>query len=551
MKLDYFENTGAYTLAVPRSSGVSVKTLMEEHGLDFAQKISTGNTAIMTTKEPYAAVTFREFATPAALDKMSHIIGEIDASEADSSGANILVPADQELWPFQKASVSYALNRNYTLVADQPGLGKTPIAIAYANEIRARRVLCIVPANIRGQWERRIRQWSTMRWPYTVYPIYHGRHGVHPTANWTIVSYDLARSPAIGAALAKGTYDLLIIDEGHMLKTIDSKRTRAVFGGGIERDFPELASRSGAIMVLTGTPLPNRPREAYVLARNLCWDSIDFASEDDFRDRFNPSIRMEGERWNSEEKKFESYFYIDERSGRHAELQNRLRGNFMTRHLKRKVMPQLKMPVFDIIQLTETAAIRQLLAAEKLLDIDPETLQGADKEIMGQFAVVRRQMGEALAPQVADYVEMLIDGGEDKLVLAGWHISVLNIWQAALEKYGIVRIDGGVGPKQKERLVKQFQDDPRIRICMGNTLSMGVGTDGLQTVCNHILIGEPSPVPGDNEQLVDRLDRGGQAGTVQADFFVAPNSIMERILASSLRKLTTTHKSLDKKFEYA
>lgn len=551
MKLDYVEKTQAYTLEVPRANNISPKTLMEEHGLNWAQKKSTPDTALLFTREPYAAATFRDHATPAALAKMSHILTEIDASEADSSGAHILVPADQELWPFQKASVSYALNRNYTLIADQPGLGKTPIAIAYANEIRARRVLCIVPANIRGQWEKRIRQWTTMRWPYTIYPIYHGRHGVHPTANWTIVSYDLARSPAIGAALAKGTYDLLIIDEGHMLKTIDSKRTRAVFGGGIERDFPELAGRCGAVMVLTGTPLPNRPREAYVLARNLCWDSIDFASEDDFRERFNPSIRMEGERWNQELKKFETYYYIDERTGRHAELQNRMRGNFMARHLKRKVMPQLKMPVFDIIQLSETGAVKQALAAEKLLDIDPETFQGADKEVLGQFAVVRRQMGEALAPQIAEYVEMLIDGGEEKLVLAGWHISVLNIWEKALAKYGIVRIDGSVGPKQKERLIREFVDNPRIRICLGNTLSMGVGTDGLQEVANHILIGEPSPVPGDNEQLVDRLDRGGQEGTVQADFFVAPNSIMERILASSLRKLSTTHKALDKKFEDA
>jgi SNF2 family DNA or RNA helicase len=76
---------------------------------------------------------------------------------------------------------------------------------------------------------------------------------------------------------------------------------------------------------------------------------------------------------------------------------------------------------------------------------------------------------------------------------------------------------------------------------------MGQGTDGLQHVCNHILVGEPSPVPGDNEQMVDRLDRGGQDLTVQAEFFVAPNSILERILASSLRKLQITHAALDKK----
>lgn len=546
MILDFYPKTGAYTLKLPRASGVKVKELMNEHGLDFSRPLSKSDAAVLFTHEPYAAASFGGFATPRALENLTPLLREIEASKALTSGAHIRVPSDKELWPFQKASVAYALQRKYTLIADQPGLGKTPIAIAYANEIRARRILCIVPANIRRQWERRIREWSTMRWPYSVYPVYHGRDGIHPTANWTVISYDLARDPAILAALLRGTYDLLILDEAHMLKTMTTKRTRAVFGDNIHPDFTPLAAQCGAVMALTGTPLPNRPREAYVLARNLCWDAIDFASEDDFRERFNPSRMEEGERYNAEKKCMETYRYIDERAGRHAELQNRLRVNFMARHLKREVMPQLKMPVFDIIHLTETSAVKQALAAEKLLDIDPETFQGADMTIDGQFAIVRQQMGIALAPQVADYMDMLIDGGEEKLVLAGWHHAVLDIWQDKLEHHGIVRIDGRTSAKQKDRNVQRFREDPSIKICMGNMQSMGTGTDGLQDVCNHVLIGEPSVVPGDNEQMVDRLDRGGQDHTVQAEFFVAPNSIMERILASSLRKMQVTHAALDK-----
>ncbi len=546
MKLDFWENTGAYTLQVPRGEH-NIKDLIEQHGLDFSQPRSTTQEAMLMTREPYAAVSFRKFATPRAMTKLAPMIGQLDASAALTSNAHIRVPADKELWSFQKASVAYALNQNYTLVADQPGLGKTPIAIAYANEIRAKRILCIVPANIRAQWERRIREWTTLPWPYSIYPIYHGRHGVHPTANWTIVSYDLARTPSIGSALAKGSYDLLILDEGHYLKTIGSKRTQAVFGGGLHPDFAPLASRAGAVMVLTGTPLPNRPREAYTLARNLCWDSIDFVSEDDFQERFNPSMQVEGERWNAETGVFEKFIYVDERSGRHMELQNRMRVNFMVRHLKREVMPQLKMPELDIIQLTETAAIKQALKAEKLLDIDPETLQGKDKQTLGLWAIIRHEIGVAAAPQIADYIEMLIDGGEEKLVLAGWHIDVLDIWEKQLGKYGLVRIDGSVTGKNKDKKVRQFVEDPKIKLCIGNIQSMGIGTDGLQEVCNHVLVGEPSPVPGENEQMVDRLDRGGQNMTVQADFFVVPNSIMEKALASSLRKLKVTHQALDKK----
>lgn len=544
MRLEFNASNGAYILRVPRGSA-DIKLLMTDHGFDMSAKATRGSEAVLFTHEPYAAASFRQYASPEALDSLSKILFQIDESQKLTSGAHIRVPADQELWNFQKASVEYALHRTHTLVADQPGLGKTPIAIAYANEIRAKRVLCIVPANIRGQWERRIRQWTTMRWPYHIYPIFFGRHGVHPDANWTIVSYDLARSPGIGAALAKGLYDLIIIDEGHYLKTSDSKRTHAIFGGGRHRAFEPLASRCGAVMVLTGTPLPNRPREAFTLAKNLDWSSIDFATEEDFRFRFNPSELKEGERIDPATGKMEKFKYVDERSGRHMELQNRMRVSFMVRHMKREVMPQLDLPAYDIIQMIDTEPVKQALRAENMLEIDPEAFAGADAKIMGDFAIARHMMGVALAPQIADYVDMLLEGGEEKIVLAGWHHDVLDIWQHQLAKWGVVRIDGMTSAKNKEKAVFQFQSNPFVRVCMGNLQSMGIGTDGLQDVCSHVVVGEPSPVPGDNQQVVDRLDRGGQKNKVQAEFCVAPNSIMERILASSLRKLKITDRALD------
>jgi SWI/SNF-related matrix-associated actin-dependent regulator 1 of chromatin subfamily A len=494
------------------------------------------------TREPYAAASFHEYATPAAAAQLTGLVAEIESSRAPSSTGHYKVPADQELWPFQKATLEYALKRKNTLIGDQPGLGKTPTAIAFANEISAKRVLVICPANIRLQWAQRIREWSTQRWPYEVYPILNSKRGVHPTAEWTIVSYDLARTEAIGKALAKGTYDLLILDEAHYLKTIDTRRTRAVFGGGSTHLFPALASRCGHILGLTGTPLPNRPREAYTLAKGMCFDAIDWMSEDHFRERFNPSMTRETVGADGRTK-----MYIDERSGRHSELQNRLRGNFMVRHLKREVMTQLKMPVYDIIQLEETGAVKQALKAESLLDIDPENLEGSDMSVLGHVAVVRRMMGLALAPQVADYVEMLIDGGEEKLVLFGWHIEVLDILQKRLAKHGVVRIDGSTGANNKQRLVDKFIEDRGIQIILGNIQSMGTGTDGLQKVSCHALIAEPSWTPGENQQCADRLDRGGQNRSVQVDFFAAPGSFAEKVLSSALRKNQITHSALDRR----
>ena len=540
MKLDYNPSTKAFIIKAKRNE-IDVQQMMKEHGLDFSTTASTGNEAVMFTREPYAAAAFGEHATPAAKHELRFILAEIEASWKGTSNANIKCPADRELWPFQRADIEYALRRKNTLIGDQPGLGKTPVAICFANEIAAKRVLVVCPASIRLQWVKRIREWTTMRWPYTVHPILAARHGVHPTAEWTVVSYDLMRTPAIGKAIAKGHYDLLILDEAHYLKTPDSQRTRAIFGGGETRHFSPIVENCGAVLALTGTPLPNRPREAYTLSRALSFDSIDWMSEDRFKERFNPSRQVE----TVDPKTGRTKIFIDERSGRHAELQSRLRANFMVRHLKRDVMPQLKMPIYDLVYLEETGAVKSALQAESLLDIDPENLSGQDAEVLGHIAVVRRMMGLAMAPQVADYIEMLLDGGEEKLVLFAWHIEVLNILEKRLEKHRVLRIDGSTSSTQKSNKITQFIEDPSCQVILGNLLSMGTGTDGLQQVSCHALIAEPSWTPGENVQCFDRLDRGGQQRQVQGDIFVVKDSFAERILASSLRKNQVTHRALD------
>lgn len=556
MKLDYVPSTGFYTVTLPRSESKRISDLMKVHGLDFSQARSTANRAVLMTREAYAAASFAKDATPGALLQLDPILKAVRASWKDDSDAHIKCPMDKELWPFQRASVEYALGRQNTLVGDQPGLGKTPIGICFANEINAKSVLVLCPANIRRQWVDRIREWSTMRWPYIVYPILSGRHGVHPDAQWTVVSYDLARTEAIGKALARRNYDLVILDEAHYLKTIDSQRTRAVFGDAsgwyikaikegktivdYEQWFKGLALNSGAILALTGTPLPNRPREAYTLARNLCFDSIDWMSEDTFGERFNPTAVITGQREDGTE-----YTYTREEVGRASELQNRLRANFMVRHLKRDVMPQLKLPTFNLIQVDETKAVKEALEAESLLDIDPDMIEPKHLEIMGEWSVVRHAMGLAIAPQVADYAEMCIDGGDEKLVIFGWHRDVLDLLERRLSHLGVLRIDGSTGAFARQERVNAFIRDKRFQIMLGNTLSLGTGTDGLQTVSAHALLAEPEVVPGNNEQAIDRLDRGGQTRTVVADLFVAPKSILEKILASSLRKRQNTHAALD------
>jgi SWI/SNF-related matrix-associated actin-dependent regulator 1 of chromatin subfamily A len=544
MILDFNPANGLYFLRVPRDGG-DPQEIMREYGLDFSVSASTAKEAVLFTPEPYAAASFGRFGTPEAYARLLPILSEIEASRALTSARHIDCPAGLELFPYQRAGIDYALRREHTLIGDEQGVGKTAQAICLANEMQARRVLVVCPAGIRYQWERKIREWRTTEG--LIYSIVSSRGGVHPRAAWTVISWELARSPGIHRALMAMQFDLLILDEAHYAKNIGSLRSRSVFGyhdgrgdGGAlgAAVAGGLCDRASRIVALTGTPLPNRPREAYVLARGLCWDSIDWMSEDKFGERFNPTRR--GETKNER-------VYIDERTGRTAELQNRLRANFMVRRLDAETRPQKPAVLYDLIRVEETQAVKQALEAERLLDIDPESFEGCDATVLGQIATARRLMGEAMAPQVVAYIKTLLMGGPGKLTVFAWHISVLNLLQWELSSFGVVRVDGSDGAKAKDQKVQQFILDPEIRVILGNVLSLGTGTDGLQAVSSHALIAEPDWVPGNNAQCLARLDRTGQTKTVLGDFFVAPNSIAERILAAALRKLQVIDKTLDRR----
>ncbi len=544
--LDYHPKTGKFTLFVPRDDAPG---LMKDHGFDLSIPASTPTEACLFTAEPYAAVAFRGIASEAARTQLAGISSEIDASWAlapkRTNWPDHLKPDGRDPYLLQLADIEYALRRQHTLVADEPGVGKTPTAIMYANLLAHEygrpegfRVLAIVPASIRLQWAERVRQWSTI--PQTqVSVVSTSSRGVPPTVSpihWTIVSYDTARAAPIHKALLANSYDLVILDEAHYLKSPAAARTRAILGATDKAG--SIADRARHLLALTGTPIPNRPREAYVLAKRLCFEAVDFLSERAFNERFNPK--------STRENKYGRVIGVREASGRHHELQARLRASFMVRHLFADAFPQLRLPIYDLVYADETTAVRAALDAERLLDIDPETFTFEGK-IDGAVSTARKLMGLALAPQVVEYVKMLHAGGDEKIVVFAWHIEVMDILQKGLDKLGVVRVDGRTSETQKAQAVVSFQADPKIGVILGNVLSLGTGTDGLQHVSRRAVLAEPEWVSGNNEQCFKRLHRSGQTGQVLGDIFVARGSLAEHILGSSLRKGRVIHQALDER----
>ena len=536
MKLDYNSSKDTYVLRMPRNVHKETE-IMQVHGFDKSKPLSSMEESVLYTDSPYAALEFFDFGTPRAKSNLDRLKAAVDASWRQDDGPvahSLRTPDGQDLWPFQVHGVHYALQRQHALIGDQPGLGKTAQAIVVSNELRAQNNLVICPANIRLQWRKMIRAWSTMEGHYMIYPVMGAKTGVHPTAPWTIISYDLARSPRFQSVLMQRRYDHLILDEAHYLKNPDALRTQAILS-----DLDGIMSVCDKVTALSGTPLPNRPNECFTLANALDPSSIDWMDKEDFDYRYN----QKAPKWPFEAK------------GRLGELQNRLRANFMVRRLKKDVLTQLPEIQYEVIQVDKTGAIRKALEAEEMLGLDPERLAeegatGAYPDMVGAISTVRKMMGVAKAPQVADYVDMVMDGGEEKLFLVAWHHDVMDILEKELSKWGVVRIDGKTSPFRRNQNLEDFKNDPRKGICLGQMQAIGTGTDGLQEVCRHALFAEFDWVAGNIQQCVDRLHRGGQRDGVLAEFLVAPGSLDEKVLGSALGKLQDIHDALDNRRDW-
>jgi SWI/SNF-related matrix-associated actin-dependent regulator 1 of chromatin subfamily A len=367
--------------------------------------------------------------------------------------------------------------------------------------------------------------------------VLNSRNGVSPTAHYVLCSYDLSRNEGIHAALCSRKWDLIILDEVHYLKSTDAIRTRAVFGGGAvnSRFFKyHLADYATRIIALSGTPLPNRPRECYTVARGLNWESIDWLSYDRFQFRYNQSATLY------------SGATLEEK-GRLPELQARLRCNFMVRRMKKDVLPQLPDKRYEMSYIEATGQINEVLARERLIDFDPKSMFNPNFKLDGTpIATLRREMGEAKVPRVIEHLRYLLDVVEiEKLVVFTYHNSVMDSIIEAMQKYGVVCVRGGMQSAAKDHSVQDFAyGKPRVFLGQIDTME---GIDGLQHVCSHVVFAEPAWNPGRNEQCVDRCHRIGQHGNVVAQFLIVEDSMDEKVLHAVLGKSQSIYESLDKR----
>jgi len=499
---------------------------------------------------------------------------------------------------FQRAGIEFAIQRRRTLIADPPGLGKTVQAIGVSNVERPRKVLIVVPASLKINWQREwwrwdvhdmtvdiaasktrtrsekgrvVERWTEYRWPDT---------------NVVIINYDMLDK--FDDQIKETAWDLLICDEAHLLKTATTIRTKCVFGGRLKqikkngkvtrraKTFaPIRAKRS---LFLTGTPILSQPSELWTLVHACDRNGLG-TDWDEYVNRYCDA--------------YPSDFGLDvSGSSNMDELNRLLRERFMVRRDKKAVLKDLPDKLREMILLPQdklekpikkerTRVEQAMRDFEELLGISgdvPEfrfitmidelserigaalddqdgeepdwdkavkSLSEPDQILFTEIAEAREEVALAKVGMVVDHVMKLREAGEP-VILFAHHKSVVEALVERLKALGqaVGMVTGKVPVNKRQGIVDSFQNG-EIDIIIGNTLAMGVGFT--LTRARHVVFAELDWVPALIEQAEDRAWRHGQVNAVLIQHLVVDGSIEARMAESLLAKMGVIFEALDAK----
>jgi superfamily II DNA or RNA helicase len=216
----------------------------------------------------------------------AHELTKRCASDSVEKLASVLSDAQVDLNPHQLEAALFAFRSPFSkgaILADEVGLGKTieaGLLLAQKWAERKRRLLVIVPANLRKQWSQELADKFYL--PSVILEaksfneaIRTGKLNPFDQATVVICSYQFVRSKE--PYIQQTSWDLVVIDEAHRLRNV--YKTSSKIALAIKQavaTFPKV--------LLTATPLQNSLLELYGLVSII--DDHAFGDLNSYRARF-------------------------------------------------------------------------------------------------------------------------------------------------------------------------------------------------------------------------------------------------------------------------
>ncbi|KAL0239014.1 hypothetical protein PCE1_004705 [Barthelona sp. PCE] len=512
------------------------------------------------------------------------LISGIFGRHATSDVSNIPFASDMKLRSYQLTGVSWLLLLcNVSMggiLADDMGLGKTiqmlsAISLKVRDDEMIKPHLVVCPASVIGHWVDECAHFINLKGV----SMYSGSNNVaipdENTGAVYVCSYQYLTNNI--KTLSKVDYGFIVLDEGHYISNVKSKRFNAVV---------QLVSRFR--FVLTGTPVQNSVGDIWAVFEFLMPGFL--GSHQEFRNLVENPVRRVNEALYSKFKVRKQAALRGKLTTEPLKKLHKQIGPLVLRRLKTTVLADL--PPKNIIDrrvvfTKEEEELYLALVEESELVSDAITASKAagllTYRLSRKICTHPSLLQNDKSPTAADLYRSFVDGKEfscehgsskfdafvellrecnickDKttktsdltssgqlkptkhraLVFAQSKDS-LTLLESTLIKIGLkdayLRLDGDVAEQNRHEMVRAFNTDPFYSLML---LTTKVGSHGLNLQsADTVIFLECDTNPAQDLQAMDRVHRLGQTNSVTVYRLIVKDTIEEKILSQQVIKQT-------------
>ena len=399
----------------------------------------------------------------------------------------------------QKEAIQKLVENKKFILADDMGLGKTTSTIIAALEANSKKVLIICPATLKINWKREIENYSDK----SIY-IAEGKN-FSTDADFVIINYDIIKNfhdpkKKDDSEILKANFDLVIVDEAHMIKNPQSLRTKLI------NDLVKTVDR---LWLLSGTPMTSRPMDYFNL--------LSLVDSPVSKNWLAYAVRYcGGYQFNAGGRKI----WNVTGASNLEELRDRTSGTIL-RRLKENVLDLPDKIITPVYLKLKSKSYEEVMGEYyDWYDKNPDE----SKSLTVQFSKltkVRQIIADEKISQTIELAENIIEQDKKVIIFCNFTDSLNKI----TEHFGkiAVKLDGSCSQIQRQNSVDQFQDNPKIKVFVGNLKAASVGIT--LTASESIIFNDISFLPSDMAQAEDRAYRYGQKNNVLVYYPIFQNTI--------------------------
>ena len=399
----------------------------------------------------------------------------------------------------QKEAIQKLVENKKFILADDMGLGKTTSTIIAALEANSKKVLIICPATLKINWKREIENYSDK----SIY-IAEGKN-FSTDADFVIINYDIIKNfhdpkKKDDSEILKANFDLVIVDEAHYIKNGQAQRTKLI------NDLVKTVDR---LWLLTGTPMTSRPMDYFNL--------LSLVDSPVSKNWMAYAIRYcQGYQFNVGGRKI---WNITGASNL-EELRERTAGTIL-RRLKENVLDLPDKIITPVYLRLKSKNYEEVMGEYyDWYDKNPDE----SKSLTVQFSKltkVRQIIADEKISQTIEIAENIIEQDKKVIIFCNFTDSLNKI----IEHFGksAVKLDGSMSKPERQRSVDEFQDNPKVKVFVGNIKAAGVGIT--LTSAEAVIMNDLSFLPSDHAQAEDRAYRYGQKNNVLVYYPIFENTI--------------------------